>query len=118
MILVLMALKKVLGCVVLNFINTPCNYDYIAAIIIIRSVKYRFVRVNFHIFNTSLNTHSLGTKSSVCVINLHPTHYSNVLYSDNSVSKLSTVLHFCLLNRISCPWNFIHELLFICELFS
>ena len=55
-ICVLMSFYTIIGCLVFNFIPTPCKSDEIWSIIIIKRIKYRFMRVTSHILDATPET--------------------------------------------------------------
>ena len=93
-----------MGCVVFNFITTPCKYDENLSIIRNRRIKYGFVWVTSQILNTSFDIletrksrcHSLGCYTTGCVTNLNSIHKRNVLYPYKSMYKF--------------PWYYIYAL--------
>ena len=74
-----------------------------------------------HISNTYLDTlktwksrhHILGSKVTVCVTDINPANYINVLYPSKIMSKFPMVFHLCLMESISYQCNCSHELFFI-----
>ena len=101
---VLITLYTIQGCVVFNFIHTPCKYGDIWDIIRIGRIKYEFMRVTTQIFDTALET--LENRNSRCPIfgypaegcckNTNSAHNSNMMYPAKSMSKFNIISNFCL----------------------
>ena len=66
MIRILMEFETVMGCLVFNLITTPCESDYIWAIIRIRRIKYGFMWATSNILNKMFDT--LETSNNRCHI--------------------------------------------------
>ena len=99
-----------MDCVVFDLIPTPCKSDGILCIIIIRRIKYMFMRVTIQILYALLETletsksrfHSPVYHTKICVANVNSDHNINVMYMDKSMSKFITIIYLCLTKGIFC----------------
>ena len=97
-----------MGCVVFHFILISCKSGDIGSIIIVRRIKYVFMRLTSQILNTALDTletrdsrcYSLGFQTEGCVTNVNSTHKSNAMYPAKSMYKFSMILNFCLMKGV------------------
>ena len=84
------------------------------------------MRVTIQVLNTALGTletmnsrcQSLGDQVSGCVKKSKSNHKNNVLYPAKILSKIFIIFHFCLMKVVFCQWKCIHEILFVCRVYT
>ena len=90
-----------LGCVLFHLIPIPCKPGDILSNVIIRRIKYVFMRVTSHILNAVLETfetrkirrHSLGSHMTGCVTNVKYSHNINAPWSSITDLRRSFIVN-------------------------